>query len=708
MRKRKSAKNKFFDFLMRNKENIVNIIVILIIWGFLLSYFKPSLILSGTTTSGGDTGSHYYPAWYMKNYLLPHGKIIGWCPGWYAGFPIFQFYFPLPYVLMSILGYLIGLQVSFKLVTILGTFLLPLCAFFSMKFMKFKFPVPIIAAIFTLPFLFMEANSMWGGNIPSTLAGEFSYSLSLSLLVLFVGSLYKGIKENRYWIWNGILFALIFSTHVFTAIAGVLFSTFFLLINFKNLKALKKNFIYLFKMYSISFLLVAYWAVPLITKIGLHTKVQFIWNIESISKIIPEILVPFAALAAIGFLISLKEKNPKAIYLFYTIGLSGFLYFLAKYIGMSDIRFVPILQIILMITGSYGIYVLSKRLKAKWVLTFIILFLTIFWVNNHVSYIDNWIKWNYEGFESKAAYGQLHSLTEYLKELPPGRIDHEYSGTHNKFGTPRTFEDFPYFTGKPTLEGLYMESSLSSPFVFYLQSEISKTPTCPIPGETCMYFNPDKALQHMELFNIKYVVATSEKLKNAIENNSEYKFLKSFNEINVYEINNSGYVTIPKYKPVFMPKKNWKKESEEWYKDYMEVPIIFTDNLPKGEKYYTGEIKSIPKIPLKNKCNIEEEVKNEEVMIKTNCLNQPHWVKISYFPNWKAEGADIYLATPSFMMIYPHQEKVRLYYGKTYMDIIGEALTYIGIIIVVILLFSKKLNIKPKLEKTIKHIRNVK
>ena len=30
---------------------------------------------------------------------------------------------------------------------------------------------------------------MWGGNIPSTLAGEFSFSLGLALAVLFFGLL---------------------------------------------------------------------------------------------------------------------------------------------------------------------------------------------------------------------------------------------------------------------------------------------------------------------------------------------------------------------------------------------------------------------------------------------------------------------------------------------------------------------------------------
>jgi uncharacterized membrane protein len=215
--------SKFFTI-----EKTTNIVILLSIFLFLLNYFKPNLMTSVTITSGGDTASHYYPAKYMKDYLLPNLKLMGWCPGWYAGFPIFQFYFTLPFLLIVLMSYIIPLQIAFKLVTVLGIFLLPVTTFFSMKLMKFKFPTPIIAAILTLPFLFMEANSMWGGNIPSTLAGEFSYSISLSLTVLFFGLLYRGLEENKFMLSNSVLFALISLTHIYTMLFAGFTSAFLL------------------------------------------------------------------------------------------------------------------------------------------------------------------------------------------------------------------------------------------------------------------------------------------------------------------------------------------------------------------------------------------------------------------------------------------------------------------------------------------------
>src|SRR5439155_16589098 len=100
--------------------------------------------------------------------------------------------------------------------TVLGIFLLPVCASLSLRLSRVPFPGPALAALATLPFIFMEANSMWGGNIPSTLAGEFAFSLGLALAVLFIGALRRAIDSGRGKVSCGILVALIGLSHGYT------------------------------------------------------------------------------------------------------------------------------------------------------------------------------------------------------------------------------------------------------------------------------------------------------------------------------------------------------------------------------------------------------------------------------------------------------------------------------------------------------------
>ena len=77
--------------------------------------FRPNLLFSLTTTAGGDTGAHHYPAQYLIQELLPNFRLTGWAPGWYAGMPMLTFYFPFPFLLIAILDWFIPYEVAFKL-----------------------------------------------------------------------------------------------------------------------------------------------------------------------------------------------------------------------------------------------------------------------------------------------------------------------------------------------------------------------------------------------------------------------------------------------------------------------------------------------------------------------------------------------------------------------------------------------------------------
>src|SRR5450759_5748445 len=56
----------------------------------------PLLLLTSTTTAGGDTGAHVLLPKFLESNLLAHGHLTGWDPGWSDGFPMYTFYFPLP------------------------------------------------------------------------------------------------------------------------------------------------------------------------------------------------------------------------------------------------------------------------------------------------------------------------------------------------------------------------------------------------------------------------------------------------------------------------------------------------------------------------------------------------------------------------------------------------------------------------------------
>lgn len=652
---------------MFNRERIVDIGILLAVSLFLLYFFTPSLLLSKTTTAGGDTASHYYPALYMSEHLIPEGQIAGWSQGWFAGFPIFRFYFPLSYMLMHFLSFFTGFQVAFKLITVLGIFLLPFAAYAFMRFLEYDFPSPALAAAFTLPFLFMTANSMWGGNIPSTLAGEFSYGISLALSILFLGSVYS----RKHYMISGAIFSLVILTHAVTTI-WAFFSSLVLLALFREKRTLQ----YLLKTYVIAFILSAFWFLPLMSSLGYTTPYGEDWAIE-FKTFLPPILQPLLALSCVAAIAGRGDRRTTFLLSLSASALS--LVFFAERMGIVNIRFIPFFQVALALLAASAFSGLKKNRE---IFAGVIVVSVLLFTFANASYIPGWIKWNYSGFEGKAIWGEFKGINDFLKgdeSLP--RVVYEHSDFHDKAGSVRAFESLPLFSGRSTLEGLFMQSSLSSPFVFYIQSEVSDQQSCPFwKTYPCASFNLDRGIKHLRLFNVGQYIATSKKAKEAAE--SQLKTLNKTESYEIFRIEPTGYVTVPEYYPAISTRKGWRKASYDWFRfSDLDVPIIFEDSAVVGLVALENET-SPPRKPLNNACDIKEKVADEEIRFETTCLGKPHLIKITYNPSWVSDnGEKIYLSTPSFMVMFPEKKSNVIRFKQTQLEALSSWITSVGILV---------------------------
>ncbi|MFH1053361.1 MAG: 6-pyruvoyl-tetrahydropterin synthase-related protein [Candidatus Woesearchaeota archaeon] len=257
-----------------SKETIISLLVLLSMTIFLFFYFTPDMLFNNHIPTGGDYGSHLILGHYARENLW-NGNLIGLYPDWMAGMPMFQFYFMLPYVMSALLSYIIPFNIAFKIISVLGIFLLPLFVYLSLRILKFRFPIPIMGAISSLFLLFDGTYSVWGGNIKSTLAGQFSYSISLTILILFLGMLFYGMKEKKYPIWNIILFSLILLSHLYTFIIAC----FIMIINlvYAIIKKDAEGIKYLVKVGGIAFLLTAFWSIPFVAKLPWSSAPKDIW-----------------------------------------------------------------------------------------------------------------------------------------------------------------------------------------------------------------------------------------------------------------------------------------------------------------------------------------------------------------------------------------------------------------------------------------------
>ena len=226
-------------------RNLVDLAIVLACCLFVFLQVGPSNIFSDTTPAGGDMGAHVWGPAYLRDNLLPNFQVSGWSPDWYAGFPVYQFYMVVPSLLIVLLdvgfegpfailplavavacavfayrswrvgptwrrnaliagGVLalccIGMPygVAFKLVSISGAVTLPLSAYAFGRLSGLRFPTPALFSAASLVFLFYRGFTIYGGNLPSTLAGEFAFSMSLSIGLLYLGVLFRGLETGRH------------------------------------------------------------------------------------------------------------------------------------------------------------------------------------------------------------------------------------------------------------------------------------------------------------------------------------------------------------------------------------------------------------------------------------------------------------------------------------------------------------------------------
>ena len=663
----------------------VDAAILVFILFFIFSYFQPNLLFLKTTISGGDTGSHYPCAAHLKEVLLPQGKIMGWMQGNYAGFPLFYHYFPLPFLLAAFLSYFISLEVSFKLLTVLGTFFLPFSVYFAFRLLKYSFPAPIFAATFCLAFLFNQGNSMWGGNIPSTLAGEFCYSLGMALVFLFLGTLYRGVTEKKYLIPNALLVFLIGLSHAYILIFCLVLGAFFALDDFKN------NFKYLLGVYGLGFLLLSFWLLPVLANLPYTTAFVFRWTINSISEVFPNILLPFVALSLIAFFFNRKDR--RSAYFLFLLFACAVIYLAGPRVGILDIRFIPFIQVILAVFGATILERFGQNLKLTFILPFILFFAAAVWVDMNATYIRSWISWNYSGYEKKTTWNVFHGINEYLKRSGPGRVEWEHNDQDDALGSIRSSETLPYFAKRQTLEGIHMLGSLTAPFVFYIESETSYQSCNPIPDYFYSTLDLKRGIDHFRLFNVSHFVVRSSQVKDVIKHYPEFKLEKVIGEYHIYRLltDDHEYVVPLKNQPVLFSTSDWRDISYQWFarEKLKDTFLVFMKKA--GEKEVKifgkavsdlGQARSIAYS--KKNIRVKSDLREETIDIETSEIGRPLLIKVSYHPNWRVKGADkIYFASPSFMLIYPKEHKIHLSFEPGFASKIGWLLTLSGMILII-------------------------
>jgi hypothetical protein len=666
------------------------VLILALAWGFLATQFDFRLLLLDTTPGGGDTPSFLRPVHHLRDVLLPAGNPQGWELGSFCGYAPYQFYFLPPSLLIVALSYLIPLNVAFKLVTAAGTFLLPLMTLLSLRAMPFPFPIPALGAVASLIFLFNEGNSMWGGNIPSTLAGEFAHSLGFAFAVLFMGLLYGGIQKQKGWKSGGVVLAIAGLCHPVAFLNAAVPGLFF----FFDRQNFTRNVRYIALTYGTAVLLMSFWLVPLMAKIGFATSINWTWHFNSVWDLLPKVMYPVLVLAGLDVVWMAFSRRPTdrpGHYILFSAVATTLFFFNATALGLPEIRFVPFVYFLLILLALDLVNRLLQYAHASEIGALALAATVLWWVQSCTTFIPSWIRWNYEGLERKPSWTLLTSIMGAVKgKISDPRVAYENSPMHERFGSMRIFEDMAMLSGRATLEGVLLQTDVMSPYIYWLQSLLSKQGTGVIPGYPYPSMDMGRATPRLAMLNASDMIAVTPEITQALESDARWQKIFSQPPYSVFHMKDADphYVRVPKFQPVLFETMRWKRDFHRWFANDadLDVPIVNAATVPDDERAsFRGPVRALadlPREPVEGGCTIDEHVDHMGIDFTTSCPGKPHIVAVSFYPNWKVEGARrIYLVSPAFMLVFPDGPHVRLTFGRVGADWAGILMTVLGIVV---------------------------
>ena len=188
----------------------------MVLWGL-----GPSEILIDSTPTGGDMGAHVWGPAFLRDELLPSFQLRGWSPDWYAGFPAMHFYMVLPYLFIVLVDLFAPYGVAFKLVAVSGVVLMPMAAWLMGRISRWREPLPALLAVAALLFVFDFNFTIYGGNIASTLAGEFAFSIGLAVSLVYLGFASRVLEAGTHKVRASIALAVVALCHPITLLFAV-------------------------------------------------------------------------------------------------------------------------------------------------------------------------------------------------------------------------------------------------------------------------------------------------------------------------------------------------------------------------------------------------------------------------------------------------------------------------------------------------------
>ena len=259
-----------------------------------------------------------------------------------------------------------------------------------------------------------------------------------------------------------------------------------------------------------------------------------------------------------------------------------------------------------------------------------------------------------------------------------------------------------------SMEGLFFEASGTTPYHFLTAAAMSKSSSNPV--RQLRYVNNDASVGVPEMadLGVRYLMVRTDEAKAQAAGNDRLQLVASSGPWDIYELGEARIVEALKVQPVVVEPRSgdqrernlevgtsWFQQQEDWAArpandgpaDWQRIPVEVDMAARVGEPGdrsrnvdYVVPAEPIDVVDLPEITVSDVEIGEQSVHFHVDQIGVPVLVRVSYFPNWQAHGAEgPYRVAPNFMVVVPTSNDVSLTYERSSLDWFFYALTLCGI-----------------------------
>lgn len=699
---------------------------------FVLWQVRPNLIFANTTPTGLDLGGHVWAPAFLRDYILPSGRLAGWSPWLFGGLPAYVLYPVLPAVFIVVLGSVVHYGVAIKIVVALPLVLFPAAGWSLGRWSKLPDPVPACLALATLAFLFDSSYVAAGGNLASDLAGEFSYTLGLVFLVVALGLLDVVCRTGRRRTQAAGAAAICFLCHPVTGL--VLLVGGLALVAAHSRTSGREAFVRVLPVGVVTALLAATWWLPFIWYRGQLTGTVNPRQTNWATLFFPlpaffELIV--MGLAITGVVFAVQKRQPMML-TFTTLAIVAAVGLFVLPAGvLVNVRMEPVWHLSRFLLAGYAAAELLRRAPGPWqaravtwgpiscaaVVVFILGINTgslpgtttritqtakgdvqrsswLFLPSVATSLDPVYVRYGFGGYERYFHAAEYHALVNTMTEVGRrygcGRAFDEFEPT-GRYGSIYELSILPYWTDGciDGMAAVVPDQSWNTPFIVEAQESLSTYVDLTTGSIRQRPLDVAQGVELLRTLGVRYYVSWSPEAQAQAATVAGLKQIASSGRWKIYEVVASNLVAGLSVQPVVVGSRSeavWDKAAGSWFTaDDNQRPPPATGGPASWQRVAPGQPGPVVRVAV---VRVADPPVVSAVRTSTNRISfhvdrtgEAVVVRASSFPWWSAIGAiGPWRLAPDNLVVVPTSHEVTLTATPKAPDNVGEVIGVLGLL----------------------------